>query len=404
MYSVVVRQSTSPGRNTQINTWDTQKPHFRNFWVGTPANLGVTEALADPIKRACSLLKSLGFNKNEGKSRWRVEKARFPVTKPWTRKLILSHPPRKSSTHRADVDEVQGAAPTSAAEMAPLGSPRAALRPFGRLGAHSRPPRRPHAQASDAHAALPVSFPPRVLPEGLGRKPRTRVSDAPPRGRGPSRTLTFWRRVFRGRGGSHRGRRCRRRRRGRLARRRRRRVRLGVGFRLRVPAWRAAPGTRRRELQDRPSAGYHPGLLPHREPERELRASGSREGRCSARRCVINIHASRHRLLRGYAFNGGARVAQAPWAQYILLAPPPRREGGLYSQSYAIGYFGLLKGPIANGKMTERQANCTEGPEFRIISPAPLAPPMRLLRSLFFTLLSSMLCLFSAYCSLSFVL
>ena len=139
--------------------------------------------------------------------------------------------------------------------------------------------------------------PPRALPKRLGRKPRAGVSDAPPRGRGPSRTLTFRRRVFWGGRGSHRGRRRRRRgwlawcrRRGWLAGRRRCRVRLGVEFRLRVPARRAAPGTRRRELQDRPTAGYRPGLLPHREPKRELLASGSREGRCSARRCVINIH------------------------------------------------------------------------------------------------------------------
>lgn len=261
-------------------------------------------------------------------------KGQVPVTKPRARTFMLAHPPRGWPDAQGGRRRGQGAAPPSAAEMAPPGCPRAARRPFGRLGAHGRPPRRAHAQASGADAALPVCFPPGVLPEGLGRKPRTRVSEAPPRGRGPSRTLTFWRRVFRGRGGSHRGRRRRRRRRrGWLVRRRRRRIRLGVGFRLRVPARRAAPGTRRRELQDRPSAGYHPGLLPHREPERAVWASGSREGRCSARRCVINIHTSRHRLLRGSAFNGGARVAQAPWAQCILLAPPPRGEGGLYSQS-----------------------------------------------------------------------
>lgn len=169
----------------------------------------------------------------------------------------------------------------------------------------------PTQQASMRTPPARVPPPPRALPKRLGRKPRAGVSDAPPRGRGPSRTLTFRRRVLWGGRGSHRGRRRRRgrrgwlagrRRRGRLARRRRRRVRLRVEFRLRVPARRAAPGTRRRELQDRPTAGYRPGLLPHREPKRELLASGSREGRRSARRCVINIHTPRHRLLQGLDF------------------------------------------------------------------------------------------------------
>lgn len=115
---------------------------------------------------------------------------------------VPSHPASDAETHTLTSTPrgiqhvgrtlaLQAAAPASAAEMAPLGSPRAAPRPSGRLGAHSRPPRRPHAQASDADAALPVGCPPRVLPEGLGLKPGTRVSDAPPRGRGPSRTLTF---------------------------------------------------------------------------------------------------------------------------------------------------------------------------------------------------------------------
>lgn len=36
---------------------------------------------------------------------------------------------------------------------------------------------------------------------------------------------------------------------------------------------------------------------------------------------------------------------------------------------------------MEKGKTSARQANCTEGPEFRIISLAPPAPPMRLLRS-----------------------
>lgn len=72
----------------------------------------------------------------------------------------------------------------------------------------------PTQQASDADAARQDSLPPRPRPGGLGRnKTRARVVDAPPRGRGPSRTLTFRRRIFRGRGGSHRGGRRRRRRR-----------------------------------------------------------------------------------------------------------------------------------------------------------------------------------------------
>ena len=195
--------------------------------------------------------------------------------------------PWSYSKPRADDKEGDGAAgPSPAPEMAPLGRLRPSAhgsaapsappgpQPSGPQAPRSRPRRRtPPARASRSSQAQ--SDRPRPQP------PSSSFGLAPPRRQGPRARFTFWGRVLWGRrGGSHRGCRRRHRCRGRLAgRRRRRRVRFGVGFRLRVPARRAAPGTWRRELQDGPSAGYRPGLLPHREPEREPRASDSREGR-----------------------------------------------------------------------------------------------------------------------------
>lgn len=202
---------------------------------------------------------------------------------------------------------------------------------------HGRGPADSRSQAAEACLARPGYSSSQGRKRhlgGLGRKPRARVSDVPNKGRGTSRALTFRRRVLWGSGGGrHRGRRRGRRRRSRRGCLVGGRCRVSLGIRVGVgiPARRAAPRTWWRKLQDGPAAGYRPGLLPHREPERELRASAVQRGGRTGPRCVINIHGPRRRLPRGAAANrhGALRLRMRAEPGRLGGRSAPRMEGGV---------------------------------------------------------------------------
>lgn len=153
-------------------------------------------------------------------------------------------------------------------------------------------------------------------------------------------TLTFRSTVVGGRGGRDCGRRRRcRRHRGGLVGYGRRGVGFGVGVRVGVPARRASSGTRRRELQDGPAAGYRPRLLPHREPERELRASTVERGGHGATRYVMNIYepAAPPPACCLFKLAESAHAHASALGLACLEAPPPLRKGGLAPD--VLGYW-----------------------------------------------------------------
>lgn len=203
---------------------------------------------------------------------------------------------RKETAARAKPCTRDGASGPAPAERTRLRGP---FRP----SAHSRPARRPRAGLGGGRRPPGLPVPRRPSLTDLGRSPRARVSDWPHVGARPSRTLYLLRAsppeaaaaavtavvvVDTAAGPAGWG-------------RRRRRVRFGVGFRLRVPARRAAPGTWRRV------AGWASGRVPFRDFFPIASPSASRERRTAegralgaATRAIID-HTLRRRLLQGSA-------------------------------------------------------------------------------------------------------
>lgn len=101
--------------------------------------------------------------------------------------------------------------------------------------------------------------------------------------------------------------------------------------------------------------GLRPGtardFFPIASPSASRERRPAERGGRSARRCVINIHAPRHRLLKESAFNRwSARPRKRFGSSRLFWLLPSERKGGLYPRCWAIGCFDPSKEPGANGK------------------------------------------------------